>query len=213
MQALAEKLNVEMTSRRAGVRKQNLGSNAFESAEEYFRRTLFIPFMDHVLAQLNQRFEKHRALLKDFSVIVPSAIPPMQDDREKGAENLLTVFAHDVETRAALGELRLWWAKWANKAANQRPSTGTDALSHCDSRFYPNVYKLLQILVTLPVTAASAERTFSSMRLLKNYLRSTMSEERMVGLALLYAHRNVDISVSEVIDRFAKLPRRVNFVL
>ena len=30
VQALAEKLNVEITSRRAGVRKQNLGSNAFE---------------------------------------------------------------------------------------------------------------------------------------------------------------------------------------
>lgn len=169
--------------------------------------------MNHVLAQLNQRFEQHRTLLKDFSLIVSSAIPPMQDDREKGAENLLTVFAHDVETRAGFGELRLWWTKWANKAANQSPGTGTDALSHCDSRFYPNVYKLLKILVTLPVTTASAERTFSSMRLLKNYLRSTMSEERMVGQALLYAHRNVDISVSEVIDRFAKLPRRVNVVL
>ncbi|KAH6946769.1 hypothetical protein HPB50_015061 [Hyalomma asiaticum] len=153
VQALAEKLNVEMPGRRASVRKKNLGSNAFESAEEYFRRTLFIPFMDHVLAQLNQRFQKHREPLEYLSIIVPSAIPPMQDDREKGTENLLTVFAHDVETRAALGELRLWWTKWVNKSANQCPSTGTDALSHCDSRFYPNVYNLLQILVTLPLPA------------------------------------------------------------
>lgn len=114
--------------------------------------------------------------------------------------------------KAALGELRLWWAKWANKAASQRPSTGTDALSHCDCRFSPNVYKLLQILVIFPVTTASAEKTFSSMRLLKNYLRSTISAERMVGLALLYADRDIDI-VSKVIDRFVKLPRLVKFVL
>ncbi|KAH9367888.1 hypothetical protein HPB48_017531 [Haemaphysalis longicornis] len=99
-----------------------------------------------------------------------------------------------------------------NKAANLRPSTGITALSHCDCQFYPNVHKLLQILVTLPVTTATAERTFSSMWLLKNYLRSTMSQERMVGLALLYAHRDVDVSVSEVIDRFDKIPR-VSFVL
>ncbi|XP_072143732.1 52 kDa repressor of the inhibitor of the protein kinase-like [Dermacentor andersoni] len=213
VQELAEKLDVEITCRRAGVRQQDRGSIASESAEEYFRRTVFIPFIDHVLAQLHQRFEKHRTILKDFSVIVPSAIPPMQDDREKEAENLLAVFAQDVDARAALGELQLWWTKWANKAASERPSTGTDALSHCDCRFYPNVYKLLQILVTLPVTTASAERTFSSMRLLKTYLRSTMSEERMVGLALLYAHRDVDINVTEVIERFAKFPRRMKLVL
>lgn len=97
VQALAEKLNVEITSRQAGVWKQNFGSNAFESTEEYFRRALFIPFMDHVLAKLKQRFEKHSAFLKDFSVIVPSVMPPMQDDREKGAENLLTAFARRNE--------------------------------------------------------------------------------------------------------------------
>lgn len=212
VQAVANKMNVEITSRRAGVRQQDRGV-ALENPEQYFRRTVFIPFMDYVLAQLHQRFEKHRTTLECFCVIVPSAIPPLQDNREKAAENLVASFPQDVDARAALGELRLWWAKWMNKAANLRPSTGITALSHCDCQFYPNVHKLLQILVTLPVTTATAERTFSSMRLLKNYLRSTMSQERMVGLALLYAHRDVDVSVSEVIDRFAKIPRRVSFVL
>ncbi|KAH6944059.1 hypothetical protein HPB50_001486 [Hyalomma asiaticum] len=138
----------------------------------------------------------------------------MQDDREKGAENLLTVLAHDVETRAVLGELRLYGGQSARtKQQTSAPVQGTDVLSHCDGRFYSNVYKLHQTLVTLPVTTASAERTFSSTRLLKNYLGSTMSEERIVGLALMYAYRNLDIIVSEVIDRFAKLPRWVNFLL
>ncbi|KAH9378826.1 hypothetical protein HPB48_010822 [Haemaphysalis longicornis] len=141
VQAVANKMNVEVTSRRAGARQQDRGV-ALENPEEYFRRTVFIPFMDYELAQLHQRFEKHRTTLECFCVIVPSAIPPLQDNREKAAGNLVASFPQDVDARAALGELRLWWAKWMNKAANLCPSTGTTALSHCDCQFYPNLHKL-----------------------------------------------------------------------
>jgi len=43
---------------------------------------------------------------------------------------------------------------------------------------YPNVYIAYQILFTMPVTVASAERSFSKLKLLRNSLRSVMSQER-----------------------------------
>lgn len=49
---LAQKLDVEIISRWAGVRHKDCGSVASENAEEYFRTAVFIPFVDHVLAQL-----------------------------------------------------------------------------------------------------------------------------------------------------------------
>lgn len=36
---------------------------------------------------------------------------------------------------------------------------------------YPNTYVILRILLTLSVTAATAERSFSKLKILKNYLR------------------------------------------
>jgi len=42
---------------------------------------------------------------------------------------------------------------------------------------YPNISIAYRILFTMPVTVASAERTFSKLKLVKNYLRSIMSQE------------------------------------
>lgn len=49
---------------------------------------------------------------------------------------------------------------------------------------YPNMWVALRIAVTTPVTVASAERSFSKLKLIKTYLRSTMSQERLNGLAI-----------------------------
>jgi hypothetical protein len=50
---------------------------------------------------------------------------------------------------------------------------------------YPNISIAYHILFNVLVTVASAERSFSKLKLLKNYLRSTMSQQWLNGLATL----------------------------
>ena len=84
----------------------------------------------------------------------------------------------------------------------------------CDKRIFPLIHTFLAILLTLPVSTASAERSFSSLRRLKTWMRSRMGEERLTGLAMLNVHRDIYVSVDKVIDRFAKSKKRViDFVL
>jgi len=40
-------------------------------------------------------------------------------------------------------------------------------------------------MLTIPVMVASAERSFSKLKLLKSYLRSTMTQERLNDLAMI----------------------------
>ena len=78
----------------------------------------------------------------------------------------------------------------------------------------PNIKKMLQIFCTVPVTTCSAERAFSAMKLVKDYLRTRMTDDRLTGLALLYIHPEVQIDVQRVIDVFAnKNKRRTDFIL
>ena len=53
----------------------------------------------------------------------------------------------------------------------------------------PEVSTLLQIYFTLPVTTATAERTFSVLRRLKTFLRSTMTQPRLNSAMLLHVHK------------------------
>ena len=58
--------------------------------------------------------------------------------------------------------------------------------------------------------AGSCERSISSLRNLKNYLRNTMTQDRLHRLALMHAHRDMDFDLDRIIDLFAEIhPRRM----
>jgi len=66
----------------------------------------------------------------------------------------------------------------------------------------------LKIGATLAVTIASNERSFSTLRRLKDWKRNAIGEERLNGCALLSIHREIDVTTEEVIDKFALKPRK-----
>lgn len=62
------------------------------------------------------------------------------------------------------------------------------------------VFKLLKLFFTFPVTTATAEMSFSSLRRLKTFLRSQMSDCRLNNLFLLYVHnsRTDELDLKEI---------------
>ena len=73
----------------------------------------------------------------------------------------------------------------------------------------PEMSKALRILDVIPATSANAERSFSSLRMLKTYLRNTMGQERLSSLALLhiehdYFNRVLLEEVDKIIDAFGR---------
>jgi len=70
---------------------------------------------------------------------------------------------------------------------------------------FPNIVKLIQLLRVIPATSATAERSFSCLRRVKTWLRSTMSQTRLNSMVILHANRLVLPHVDTVIDEFISL--------
>ena len=108
------------------------------------------------------------------------------------------------------GELTHWQQKWKLQKSRHTdlPDTIIDVFKECDADIYPRINTLLQILATLPVTNASAERSFSSLRLLETWLRTTMLQSCLEGLGLLHIHYDMEINPENIIERFPKSGQR-----
>ena len=82
---------------------------------------------------------------------------------------------------------------------------------------YNEVYNLSQLFLTLPVFTASVERSFSTLKRIKNLTRTTQSEARLCNLSMISIEKNLLRQLQKekgfydkVIDHFAQKPRRIS---
>lgn len=79
---------------------------------------------------------------------------------------------------------------------------------------FPNLSVALRIFLTMPVTVAHGERSFSKLKIIKNYLRSTMSQNRLTNLAVISIEEEIceALDITDLIREFAiKKARKVAF--
>jgi hypothetical protein len=97
----------------------------------------------------------------------------------------------------------------------QKPQTLLETLNVTNQDLYPNtnIYAIFTVLITMPVSSPSSERSFSAMCRIKNCLRATMGDERLSNLSLLHIHRTRNLSLEDVINKFAvRKNRRLDFI-
>ena len=82
-----------------------------------------------------------------------------------------------------------------NKVTNIRTIVQAMNESHIYKGMLLEVDKLLKLYLTFPVTTSTAERSFSSLRHLKTFLKNTMTSCRLNNLFLMYIHHNLTDSL------------------
>ena len=73
---------------------------------------------------------------------------------------------------------------------------------------FENIHTLLRIGFTLPVTSCECERSASTLKRLNNYLRSTMSDERLTNLALIHVNYDREYDLDDIVQRYKNLHSR-----
>ena len=80
-----------------------------ECAFEYFKRSIFLPYLDTVLFQLRERFSKHKKILKGLFSMIPSVF--LEDGVEDEVlENLANFYKNQLpgEKSALAAEFKRW---------------------------------------------------------------------------------------------------------
>jgi len=79
---------------------------------------------------------------------------------------------------------------------------------------FAEIHKLLTIYLTVPMTSATAERSFSTLRRVKDYTRTTMTQQRLNHVIIMHTHkqRTDDLNLVNVAESFISVsPTRITF--
>nr|CAI5861623.1 unnamed protein product [Callosobruchus analis] len=197
--AVAMDLNIEISVPRLAHKQTHRSNPPSDNDNEYWRRSLIIPYIDSLISSLNIRFSQENTPAFALSRLHPLYMTKTSiADLHKNAESFQEFYNLDIT-----GELNLWHNLWVTKALSDDQLKDIEVVDLFKEAniFYPAVRKALIILSTIPCTTATVERSFSTLRRVKTWLRSTMGEERLTGLCLMSVHRNYLKDNSEFIEK------------
>lgn len=171
------------------------GDRRLNVTEDNFKIKIFLPIIDTALAQLNNRFTGLNEVLNTFEFLNPSKLKISE-------ESIIIKYSYDfvLKYKCDLS------SDFTRKMLFLKTLIGPDQSDIKDlinfivqndlACSFPDVLTAYVIFLTVPVTVASAERSFSKLKLLKNYLGNSISQNRLSHIANL----SIDKSQTEEID-------------
>lgn len=195
-----------------------------EDSQGYWRISIYIPILDEVIKDFDNRFSSDNMQCFNLNFLMPSNLMKFFKNTEQLNESIKDISNQYSELfgestfsieQKLKGELNLLENKLKSDTDLTTITSAITFLDKLDCDYFPVFSLFIKILIPLPISIATAERSFSSLRLLKTWLRSRMREERLTGLALLYIHKNINIhnNIENIINRFANdKNRKLDFI-
>lgn len=165
------------------IYKSNASSDSTDlDSESYFRMNVYYPFIDHFSMEFDSRFPDSSKPIFIGYKLLPCSVLSTSDE----VSAIETLYGPDMPNKILFhSELEIWKAKCLLIDENKGLIR---ALRHADREFFPNIHTVLKLMLTLPIGAVPCERSFSAMRRLKDWSRSTMTENRLCGLISSSVH-------------------------
>lgn len=185
-----------------------------QSNEQWFKINVFFKTLDIVISQLKNRSAGLSELCKVFTVLSSDTLCNASDEvlYQMGQE-LYLKYPEDISSMIS-SQLLSFRQCFKDEL--------TKINSICDlaefiliKNFYScssfnEILTACYIFLTIPVSVASAERSFSKLKLIKNFLRNTISEKRLSALSIISIENEVarSIDVSNIVSNFAQIKAR-----
>ena len=157
-------------------------------------RSVFYTMVDTAIQQLKERFSSSNGLNK---------YKALEDVLLTGVVNDHVMAYPEIDANDLQLQLPLFLRKRPIRSVGQATSILRDMLPEVRGEF-SEVEALVRLLLVSPASSAEAERSFSALRRLKNWLRRTMTQNRLNAVAVCHVHQNLldNLDVKKLIEVF-----------
>lgn len=219
-------INVAMRRRRPNVRLQPLGDAQTQSVDDdvtatagkdQFRRDSFLPVLDMLISSLHRRRCSYSEIAELFGFL--SQLRTIDDNEiRQHAHTLIHTYNADLEESLAeeLIQFRSLVLSYQKEFDSISSTCSLELFmykliidKHLRSTF-PNTEIMLRIYLCLMVSNASGERSFSRLKHIKNHLRTSMHQNRLVWLSLMSIESDIMrcVNIDDIIEEFARRKSR-----
>ena len=159
------------------------------SEEDYIRQFVYFPILDKVMSELQHRFStENMAILCGIYALSPKNNNFLEFDT-------LTPLASHYKSNLEDLEIELRQLNRLVKRKKEKDDFNAETL--LEMIFFVNKYedafyeikRLLYIACSICVTSVEAERSFSTLKLIKTHLRSTMADDRLSNITIISIHK------------------------
>lgn len=183
-----------------------LPSHSFRNLEEYYR-SIYYPVLDSCYESITKRFDSEDFLnIESLERNIVTFLTGERGDLKLSLQDV-TPFEGDVDLPRL--ELHLSMLKDVCRVRNLTVTSFNhlrDLFKSDESlrTILSEVMILVELFYTIPITTCTAERSFSALRRLKNYLRTTMTQKRLNHVALLHIHKvhTDSLDVKKLVNAF-----------
>ena len=159
---------------------ENTGNATTLLFNQHYKREMF-KVVDRLVSDIDDINEYFSNIVLPVTVLLPNKISKCTKQQ---VNNLCATFPNDLKDSDGLSAEIEMVGNYIEKSGARNLREAAKCL-HGKRHFYPSLAKAYQLALTIPESVVSNERSFSKLRLIKNYLRSTVKEDRLDGLMIL----------------------------
>jgi len=175
---------------------------------------IFFPVLDRMVNELNRRFSDNNAILTGISSLNPKS------DSFLNLSNIKSLAEHyklDIESLESELKLVTKVIKRHEVENNIQIKNILDLMQLLEKYklAFSEMYILCTISIIIPPSSAGVERTFSSLRQIKNYMRNKMTNKRLTNIAILSIEKKIakSLDLEVVVDKFAAIHKNRRILL
>uniref|UniRef100_A0A0K0DZX3 Dimer_Tnp_hAT domain-containing protein n=1 Tax=Strongyloides stercoralis TaxID=6248 RepID=A0A0K0DZX3_STRER len=187
--------------------EEELINGAQFNAKEKFVLNVHNVICNVLISELSRRSDIYGEILKDFGLFFNFTMSDVQFN--DCVEKLCIKYKNDIDVENFKDELIQFIAFIKEENVTDPVGMYKLIIGGLQSTF-PNVETILKIFLTIPISNASGERSFSTLKRVKNYLRNSLSQCRLSHLSMMFIENDIvnSLDYENLIDKFAKAKAR-----